>query len=120
MHILIADDDLMLASTLADMVERCGHHVSGFARTGVKAIQAYREQRPDVVLMDFSMSRINGANASRLILSKYPDAKIVMLSGILSREDLSVMKCGAAIMEPKPIELERLREILDQFDSSKN
>ena len=105
----------MLATTLGDMIERCGHEVSGFARTGVGAIRAYGEQRPDVVLMDFSMSKINGANASRLILSQYPAAKIVMLSGFLSKEDLSLVKCGAVIMEPKPLEMERLKEILDNF-----
>jgi CheY-like chemotaxis protein len=116
MRILIADDDLLLATTLANMVEKCGHAVSGFARTGVGAIRAYGEQRPDVVLMDFSMSKINGANASRMILSQYPAAKIVMLSGFLSKEDLSLVECGAVIMESKPLDFERLREILDHLD----
>ena len=117
MKILIADDDLMLSTTLGDMVERCGHEVCGFARTGVGAMRAYREKRPDLVLMDFSMSKINGANASRMILSHYPEAKIVMLSGFLSKEDLSVLECGAVLMEPKPLDLERLQEILKQIDS---
>jgi DNA-binding NarL/FixJ family response regulator len=116
MRILIADDDLMLAATLADMVEKCGHEVSGFARTGVGAIRAYGEQRPEVVLMDFSMTGINGANASRMILSQHPRAKIVILSGFLSKEDLSLVECGAVIMEPKPIDTGRLREILDDLD----
>jgi len=116
MRILIADDDLMLATTLANMVEKCGHEVSGFARTGLGAIRAYGEQRPDVVLMDFSMAKINGANASRMILSTYPTAKIVMLSGFLSKEDLSLVECGAVMMEPKPLEIERLKEILEHLN----
>ena len=118
MRILIADDDLMLSTTLADMIEKCGHEVSGFARTGVGAVRAYGEQRPDVVFMDYSMSKINGANASRMILSQYPKAKIIILSGFLTKEHLSVLECGAVMMEPKPLSLERLKEILDNIDSS--
>ena len=109
----------MLATTLANMVESCGHEVSGYARTGLAAIHAYGEQQPDAVLMDFSMSKINGANATRMIISKYPEAKIVMLSGILSREDMTLIECGAVIMEPKPIDLNRLKEILTQLGSAR-
>ena len=115
MKILIADDDLLLAKTLGDMVEKCGHEVSGFAFDGVGVIRAYDQQRPDGVLMDFSMLQLDGSNASRRILSQYPDAKIVILSGYLSKEDLGQLDCGAVMMEPKPIDLERLREILEKI-----
>jgi hypothetical protein len=41
-----------------------------------------------------------------------------MLSGFLSRRDLSMVDCGAVILEPKPIDFPRLREILDQLDAA--
>jgi len=116
MRILIADDDLMLAKTLGNMVEKCGHEVSGFAFDGAGVIRDYEDQRPDVVLMDYSMSQIDGANASRKILSQFPTAKIIMLSGYLTTEALLHLECGAFMKEPKPIEMERLREILIQVN----
>jgi two-component system chemotaxis response regulator CheY len=117
MRVLIADDDIMLVKTLSDMIERCGHEVCGVAFDGMRVISAYDEKRPDVVLIDFSMSPIDGADASRRILSQYPDAKIVIMSGFLSKEDLSLLDCGAVMMEPKPIEMERLKAILDDINS---
>lgn len=116
MRILIADDDIMLVKTLGDMVERIGHEVCGFAFDGMEVIRAYDEKRPDVVLIDYSMTPIDGASASRRILSNHPDAKIVIMSGYLSKEDLGLLDCGAVMMEPKPIDMDRLREILEQLN----
>jgi len=117
MRVLIADDDVMLVKTLGNMVESCGHEVCGCAFYGMGVIRAYHELRPDVVLIDYSMSPIDGAAASRIILGQYPDAKIVMMSGFLSKEDLGHLDCGAVIVEPKPIDIDRLREILEQISS---
>lgn len=115
MRVLIADDDRMVASALAEMVLSYGYEVAGIARSGLDAIRFYRQCAPDVVLMDFAMSKLNGATASRVILSQYPDAKIVMLSGYLSQKDLSGMECGAVAGFPKPLRMERLKAVLDEM-----
>ena len=81
-------------------------------------VQDYAEQQPDLVLMDYSMSLINGAEATRVILKQYPAAKIVILSGFLSSEELSQLDCGAVIVEHKPLHFERLKEILNQIETS--
>ena len=116
MRVLIADDNLLVSSTLADMIMRYGHEVIGIVRTGLDAVRFYSQHIPDMVFMDFSMTKLNGANASRMILSQYPSAKIVMLSGFLTPEDLDQVQCGAFLREPKPLEMDRLKEILDSCD----
>jgi len=115
MRVLIADDNKSVASTIAALVSSFGHEVAGIAGSGLEAIRSYNRCVPDVVLMDFAMAKFNGATASRMILSHYPGAKIVILSGYLTQEDLSSMECGAIAGLPKPLQVERLRRLLDEM-----
>ena len=55
------------------------------------------------------------ATASRMILSHNPAAKIVMLSGYLSPDDISAMGCGAVAGLAKPLRGERLKKLLDEM-----
>lgn len=93
MRVLIADDQRDVGVTLAALVESCGHQVLQVVGSGLEAIQAYTRLKPDVVLMDFSMPRLNGATASRMILSKDPAAKIVIVTAAPKAAELA--KTGA-------------------------
>lgn len=117
MRVLIADDHRMVAASLAAMVKSFGHEVVGVANSGLDAIKSYSECSPDVVLMDFAMSKLNGATASRMIVSHYPSAKIVMLSGYLNPGDMSSMGCGVIAGLQKPFPIERLKKILDEVEA---
>lgn len=50
------------------------------AEDGVDAIAAYTRFRPDLVLMDIQMARMNGLDAAREILRTDPDASVVLIS----------------------------------------
>ncbi len=71
-RVLIADDEKGTAVPLADMVRACNHEVIGVVGSGLEAIQTFSRLRPDLVLMDYSMPKLNGATACRNILAKYP------------------------------------------------
>lgn len=106
MRVLIADDQRSVGGTLAALVERCGHEVVQVVGSGFEAIQAYTRHRPDVVLMDYSMPRLNGATACRNILAKDPTARIILVSGLALNE--VVTDSGAIAVLRKPVSLERL------------
>ena len=69
---LIADDQKRVGNNLAALVEKSQHEVVEVVGTGLEAIHAYTRHRPDVVLMDYSMPRLNGATACRIILARDP------------------------------------------------
>jgi two-component system chemotaxis response regulator CheY len=110
MRVLIADDQRSFGTALADMVRYCGHEVVATVGSGLEAIQAFTLHKPDLVLMDYRMPKLNGATACRHILAKDPTARIVLLSAWspLDGSDES----GAMCFLPKPVDLARLNATL--------
>jgi len=110
MRVLIADDQRNWGTVLADMVRCCGHEVVAIVGSGVDAIYAYTLHKPDLVLMDHWMPRLNGVTASRHIIAKYPAARIVLLSAWSPLDGAD--ESGAICFLPKPIDLARLNATL--------
>lgn len=81
MNILIADDDILVATALKTILEADpALHVSGIGSDGAEAVHMYRQEQPDVLLMDIRMKEMNGLEASQRILSEFPEAKILLLT----------------------------------------
>src|SRR6201999_1792190 len=111
MRVLIADDQKSVGTTLAHLVYECNHEVVEVVGSGLEAIQAYARHKPDVVLMDYWMSKLNGATACRNILAKDPSARVILVSGWSPITDLS--ESGAVAVLSKPVELNSLAEALN-------
>ena len=105
-RVLIADDQRSVGISLAALVERCGHEVVQVVSSGLAAIQAYTKEKPDIVLMDYSMPQLNGATACRMILSKDPAARIIIVTG--GPHTKAITESGAIDVLSKPIDLDRL------------
>src|ERR1041385_8027320 len=113
MRVLIADDQPSVGSTLALLVSAAKHHVVKVVCSGAEAIHAYHTCRPDVVLMDFSMAKLNGGTAARYILTEDPGARIVFVS---SRPPEDLAHAGAMAILQKPVDLRELEELLNSLD----
>ena len=112
MRVLIADDQKSVGTSLAALVEHCQHEVVQVVSSGLEAIQAFDQQKPDLVLMDYCMARLNGATACRNILAKDPGARIILISAWSPGYDLAA-EAGAIGLLPKPVDLEHLKNALD-------
>lgn len=110
MRILIADDQKSVGTTLAALVSHCEHEVVEVVGSGLEAIHAYSRHRPDVVLMDYWMSKLNGATACRNILAMDPAARIILVSGFSPGRDAT--DAGAIAVLSKPVGLRQLEEAL--------
>ncbi|NQU43078.1 response regulator [bacterium] len=97
-QVLLVDDHKVMREGLAVLLEdEEDVEVIGQAGDGVRAIEEYRRLRPDVVIMDCAMPRMDGIEATRRIRAEDPDAYIVGLS-MFEEADLAhrMERAGAA------------------------
>jgi two-component system NarL family response regulator len=80
MKVLLVDDHPLFLDGLKHLLASRGVEVVGTARDGLEALDKARALRPEVILMDIQMPRLDGLTALRLIRETTPDAKIVMLT----------------------------------------
>ncbi len=81
MRIVIADDHTLFRDSLRSLLTSRGFDVVGEAREGGEAVELARRLSPDIVLMDLSMSGLDGLAATRLISAEMPQVKVVVLTG---------------------------------------
>ena len=109
---LIADDQKTVGTSLAEMVGLCHHQVVEVVATGMEAIQAYDRHRPDIVLMDYRMPKLNGITACRYILAKDPKARVILISGWAAPVEPEAS--GAMAILAKPVALPILEAALNE------
>jgi DNA-binding NarL/FixJ family response regulator len=80
-RILLVDDQVLFRQAVASLLgAQPDIRVVGEAGSVREAIAAFREHRPDIVLMDFSLPDGTGLDATQVILAERPDTRIVFLT----------------------------------------
>ena len=97
MKIIIIDDDCLVAGALKTILEASGEvQVLATGGSGQEACRLYEEHKPDVLLMDIRMKEMDGLEASRHILNKFPDANILLLTTFADDEYIvKALRLGA-------------------------
>ncbi len=97
LRILLVDDHILFRKGVASLiVSHQGMEVAGEAGDGLEAVAQARKMMPDVILMDISMPKCNGLEATRLIKREMPHVKIIMLTVSDDDRDLfAAIKDGA-------------------------
>jgi DNA-binding NarL/FixJ family response regulator len=80
-RLLIAEDQPMIRNALANLLElEPDFDVVASVGDGQEAVVATRAYRPDVILMDIKMPRMDGVAATRAIMREYPEARVIVLT----------------------------------------
>ncbi|MFH1297229.1 MAG: response regulator transcription factor [Bacteroidota bacterium] len=89
MKILIVDDHVLVRKGLKGLLVSCNPTWEVYeAINGIQAIIQAPKLKPDIVLMDYSMPKLNGHRAARQLLKDLPGIKIIMISGFISSENI--------------------------------
>lgn len=81
MNLVLIDDDQLVTTALKIILETDPEiQVSGTGGSGREAVSLFEKLRPDVLLMDIRMKDMTGLDAAQIILSRFPNAKILLLT----------------------------------------
>ncbi|MGH3990503.1 MAG: response regulator, partial [Pseudonocardiaceae bacterium] len=84
-RVVIAEDEALIRLDLKEMLEEEGYVVVGEAGDGEQAVALAEEHRPDLVVMDVKMPRLDGISAAERVASARI-APVVMLTAFSQRE----------------------------------
>jgi CheY-like chemotaxis protein len=117
--VLIIDDDDFVRTMVTKLVTSFGYS-STCARDGIEALDVLKNMPPpDIVITDIVMPRMDGLEMVRQLRAKFPEIKIVAVSGGGRSEQGDYLelarKSGANEVVNKPINPKDLKEILKQM-----
>jgi two-component system, chemotaxis family, chemotaxis protein CheY len=111
--VLIVDDAAFMRMMIKDILEKNGFEVVGEANNGLKAVELYKKERPDVVTMDITMPDMDGIEAVKQIKSFDPNAKVIMCSAMGQQTMvMDAIRAGARDFIVKPFQADRVIEAI--------
>lgn len=102
LKVLLVDDSDASRGELERILEDEGAVVVGQARDGEQALQLCLYRRPDLVILDLQMPRMDGFTFLRLLMSKRPTPVIVLSSQSRRQDVFKVLELGALDFVAKP------------------
>lgn len=113
---LIVDDSKFMRRIIADILIAGGHTIAGEADNGQDGIDLYSELKPDFVTMDITMGGKDGINAVKEIKTKFPEARIIVVSALNENTiKMNDEKINADAYITKPFDSETLLNLVDKI-----
>lgn len=112
-QILVIDDEPHLCQLLKRGLEGFGHYHVEVALTGREGLKKARRIKPDLIILDVHLPKMDGIEVLRILKSTFPSSKtpVIILSGLT--DDTTKMECNYEYGEEyieKPVELAVLNE----------
>lgn len=113
--LLLVDDEEEERKGILNKIEwqKCGYEVVGEAENGIEALEIAEKIVPDVVITDIKMPFIDGLTLCQKLREKYPNVKLVILTGFDQFEYAQrAIKLDVVEYILKPISSKELTEVL--------
>ncbi len=113
LKIMIVEDDPLIRQLYETILKKKGYDVVAVASDGAQAVTMYQDlnDKPDLIILDFRMPKMNGLQVSREILAENATTEILMISGDPTFDRKAVISRGINLMQ-KPVEInEIIKEI---------
>ncbi|MBI3329211.1 MAG: response regulator [Nitrospinae bacterium] len=114
--ILLVDDERLLCDLLQDFFTEAGHQV-WTAYTGEDALQLFRQQRPQVTILDLILPDLDGVTVLRELRTMDATAPVIAVTaftGLYPDLEQAVLTLGVSALLPKDIDLETLLQAVTQ------
>jgi DNA-binding NarL/FixJ family response regulator len=115
--VLVVDDQRLFRQSLACMLQQDTEiRIVGEAADGQEAFSMAVEKKPDIVLMDLDLPKVDGVEATKSILNRYPRTKILILSVFGDQDHISRgLEAGAVGYILKDADFEEFVRIIKHY-----
>ena len=96
-RVVIADDEPITRMDLKELLTEEGYQVVGEAADGFDAVEACKQSRPDLVLMDIKMPLLDGLSAAKILFEENLADTVMMLTAYSEREFVDEAKHIGAV-----------------------
>ena len=114
MRIMIVEDDAQVSDFLKSAVEARGHEDIDLAWSGEDAVAKSVNQNYNLITLDIKMPGVSGLDIISLLRNLNPHAIIAIISGHIPEELSSDVTASVDVIMGKPIEVDRLHQLLDR------
>ena len=113
-NVLVADDQELIRQSLQIVLNtKEDLNVTDTVANGQEVIQSVRAKKPDVILMDIRMPKMDGVQCTKIIKENYPDIKIIILTTFDDDEFVfNALKNGASGYLLKGVSMDELEEAI--------
>jgi signal transduction histidine kinase/CheY-like chemotaxis protein len=118
LQVLLVDDEAAFARAVRDLLTLQGHHVT-VVDSAAAALHALDAERFDVVLTDYSLGEVTGAELAERLAERGSAPFVVLVTGYATEiDDPSLLTRGVNAVLPKPCRGDDLREVLSRVKPS--
>ncbi|MCR4627944.1 MAG: response regulator transcription factor [Treponema sp.] len=112
--VLIADDQQLISQSLKLYLEsQEDFTVTGVAGDGLQVLDQIKKNKPEIILMDIRMPKLDGVQCTKLIKQDYPEIKIIILTTFDDDDFVyNALKYGASGYLLKGIALDELKQAI--------
>lgn len=113
--VMIVDDETAMREILKIMLK---DYKIFEATNGREAVEKYKKERPDVVLMDIMMPMMGGIEAVREIKKINPNAKIVAITAYAGSKGEKALEAGVDVILKKPFTRKEVIKVIEDLTKS--
>ncbi len=114
-RIMVVDDSSFIWEELQYILGETEYEIVGYAKSGEEAIELYEKLQPDAVTLDIVLPGIDGIDTAKQIRSKWPDAKIIMISSLAYDDTMDEANAaGACDFIFKPFDIQQILDALEK------
>lgn len=115
-RIVICDDAELIKTVLKDILTRAGYEIVGIGSNGEEACSLYREQQPDLLIVDINMPTMDGVETLAEVKKMDKNASVVICSSSRNpKVVMDLLKAGASDFIIKPFQPRRVLEVVNSI-----
>jgi len=119
-RVFIVDDNPSVRTEIRAQLEASGFAICGEAFDGLNAVEQASQLRPDLIILDLSMPRMNGLDAARELRSLCPNVPILLntIHSALIRSEVSLPEGITEVVDKREDLLHRVLRLLPKSDAA--